>query len=409
MDRRPNVLLILADDLGAECLSSYGGTSYATPNLDALAAGGVRFEYAFATPVCTPSRVQLLTGLYPFRTGWTHGSWTREDADRRLDASVPSVARRLRDAGYVTAAAGKWQLCEHSDIPRHARELGFDEYCLWNSQGEAESPYRRYYDPPTWESGRDEVVTEHDTTYGPDLFTEFLIDFIERHRDERWFAYYPMVLVHRPYVTPDTSPGATGFVDQDQDDAVRFAAHVAYMDRLVGRLVAALERLGLAEETLVLFTADNGTDHRLTSEVGGMRVRGGKARLTESGAAVPLISSWPGTAPAGAVNRELVDFTDVFPTLLEVAGARAPDMLDGRSFAGALRGEPRPGRDWVWVQLGDEWFLRGERWRLHDDGRLFDVSERFLAVEVPVEGRSDEASRAAQRLSDWAEELRASR
>ena len=119
MPARPNVLLILADDLGLECLATYGGNSYDTPTLDALAAEGLVFENAFATPVCTPTRVELLTGLYPFRTGWTVGEWDRPKGERTVDTTLPSLARMLREAGYRTAVAGKWQLSRPPEAPDH--------------------------------------------------------------------------------------------------------------------------------------------------------------------------------------------------------------------------------------------------------------------------------------------------
>jgi len=410
-DTRPNVLLILVDDLGLECLSEYGGTSYATPHIDQLAAGGMRFDYAFCTPVCTPSRVELMTGLYPFRTGWDVGIWTRNYEERLVDPALPSIGRVMQAAGYATAVAGKWQLCHFERSPDHAEELGFDEYCLWTyrlqSQGAVD---HRFWKPSVWESGAKDTEVERDELYGPDLYCDFLIDFIERHQDQPWFAYYPMALVHRPYTaTPDTVLDVAATLaeapEKAEDSLERFGDNVAYMDRIVGRLTAALERLELRDETLILFTADNGTDARITSLVGTLAVRGGKTQLTELGAAVPLIASWPGVIQPGTVNADLIDFTDILPTLADVAGSRAPDGGDGRSFVPQLRGERGHPRDWIYVQLEGHWYIRDRNWRLHDDGRMFDVRDRFREREITERRATPSDREASRRLSATASQL----
>lgn len=414
IDERPNVLLILVDDLGVECLSSFGGTSYLTPNIDALTAGGLRFENAFCTPVCTPSRVQLMTGRYPFRTGWDAGIWTRDYDDRRVDPGLPSIGRVMKTAGYATAVAGKWQLCHFEQEPDHAEQLGFDESFLWTYRlREDGSPDRRFWKPSIWKNGAKDVALERDELYGPDLYCEFLIDFIERHEEERWFAYFPMALVHRPYtVTPATVADVSSTLAEapakEKDSLERFGDNVAYMDALVGRLVAALERLELRDNTLILFTADNGTDARITSLVGNLVVEGGKTKMNDVGAGVPLIASWPGVVTPGTCS-DLVDFTDVLPTLAEVARVEAPEDLDGRSFLPQIQGRRGKPRDWIYVQLEGRWFMRERTWRLHDDGRLFDVRDRFRPREITPQRVTPSSREASRRLSSTAGELLLSR
>ena len=411
-ERPPNVLLILADDLGVECLGSYGGTSYRTPNLDALAAEGVRFTNAFCTPVCTPSRVQLLTGQYPFRNGWDVGEWRRQIGERTLDPALPSIGRLMRDAGYATVVAGKWQIARFHREPDHPGRLGFDEHCLWTYHlSDDDDVTWRFWKPSIWENGRLREDFERDDIYGPDVYADFLIRFLEEPRDEPFFAYWPMALTHRPYtVTPRTVVNAAALVEREPAKATndwdRFESNVAYMDELVGRVIRALEDAGLREETLILFTADNGTDTRITSRMGEREIPGGKSRMTDLGAGVPLIASWPGTVPAGTVCADLVDFTDVLPTLADLAGVTPDSVVDGRSFLPQLGGATGDAREWVYVQLNGKWFIRDRRWRLHDDGRLFDVRERFEPLAIESDGAEAAAARA--RLANAAEALRSS-
>jgi arylsulfatase A len=399
----PNILLIMADDLGVEVLPSYGGTSYRTPNLDALAAAGVRFEYAFATPVCTPSRVEILTGQYPFRNGWSQMLADRPVEDRTLDTTLPSLARVLKRAGYATAVAGKWQLAHLGDTPNHLTALGFDEHCVWTHRLTADSPLsRRFWNPSVWRNGRLDASVERSDVYGPDLFVEFLIDFIERHQDERFFAYYPMTLTHRPYLkTPD-------MLKAPATREAGFASNVRYMDKLVGRLVATIEALGLSDDTLILFTADNGTDYRITSRLGDRSVRGGKTELNDRGASVPLIVRWPGVVSAGTMSNALVDFTDVLPTLAEVAGTSLSEtsVRDGHSFAPLLRGGAFEPRRFVYVEAEGGWFLRDRMWSLDHRGTLRDVSDRFDARRVEAAEATAESRAARARLQGWLETLR---
>jgi len=233
----------------------------------------------------------------------------------------------------------------------------------------------------------------------------FALEFLRRHRDEPFFFYYSSHLVHDPIVaTPDTKPGETS-KDALYDD------NVAYLDKQVGEVVAELDKLGLRERTLILFAGDNGTDagdglnadRKLgsSSTIGGRRLYGGKRHLTEGGAGVPLIATWPGKTPAGRVLRDLVDFTDVLPTLAEVAGAPQPRgvKLDGHSFAPQLRGEKGAPRAWVFSQLDARWFVREDGWKLNERGELFDMSDAPF-TEKPVQADAvDPASLAArQRL-----------
>ena len=292
---QPNILLILADDVGREVLGSYGGTSYPTPHLDQLARTGLRFEHAYSMPVCHPSRICLMTGRYPFRLG--HPVWGTFP-ERWEERTLPQVLKR---AGYATAIAGKWQLALLREDPEHPFRLGFDQYCLF---GWHEGP--RYYQPLIWENGR--IRSDVRDQYGPDAYVRFLTEFMERHQSGPFFAFYSMALCHD--VTDDLEApvpfGPRGRYDN-------FGEMVEAMDQRVGRLVGALDRLGLREKTLIFFTTDNGTPKQsiitaqggklvrepVSSRMGERTIPGGKGDLTDAGTRVPTIANWKGTLPQG--------------------------------------------------------------------------------------------------------------
>ncbi len=218
----PNVILILADDLGYETLGANGGTSYRTPALDKLAAGGARFTHCYAQPLCTPTRVQLMTGQSNVRNYARFGEFP---------AGAVTFANLFQNAGYATGIAGKWQLGRDPGLPR---QLGFDESCLW--QHTRRPP--RYANPGLEYDGVEKDFSNGE--YGPDLVNDYALDFIKRKKDTRFLLYYPMMLTHGPYQpTPDSKtwdPKAQG--EKVNQRPEHFGDMVQYMDKLIGRLVA---------------------------------------------------------------------------------------------------------------------------------------------------------------------------
>jgi len=376
-DERPNFLFILADDLGKEWLSCYGSETHQTPQIDRLAASGVRFENVWATPLCTPTRHEMLTGRYPFRTGWT----VHHDVPRWGEPGFQwdreySLVRSLREAGYATAISGKWQI---NDLRVHADALhrhGFDEHCVWPGFETGNPPAaERYFDPFLQTNGKRET---HKGKFGPDLLCDFTIDFMTRHKDRPFLAYHAMVLPHTPMSkTPlnlDTTASGTAL----------HPGMVDYVDLIVGRLSGALRDLGIERKTIVVFSTDNGSPG-LRARMRGLDVVGGKTKLIESGICVPFVVSCPGWVQAGEVSDALVDFTDILPTFLDLAGAKLPTniTLDGRSFAGALGGKAAAGvsdrgqhapREWIFSQLGQVRVVRDKRYKMWSDGRVFDLA-----------------------------------
>jgi len=410
--KRPNILLIMADDIGIDGFGCYGGESCETPRIDRLAAKGLWFTHAYSQPLCTPTRVQIMTGKY------NHRNWLYFGV---LDPDERTFGHLMRDAGYRTVIAGKWQLQSYDppDFPNAERrrgagmevgDAGFEEWSLFHAR-HTEDKGSRYADPTFDRNG--EVVGPVEGAYGPDTSVAFLLDFFERHPDEPVFAYYPMALPHWPIVpTPDSAEWKDPSKRLEEDEKY-FPDMVAYMDELVGRLVDGLEEQGLREETLVLFYSDNGTDGRITSLFRGEKVRGGKAEPLQTGIRVPLIANWPGTIEAGRVTDRLVDASDFLPTLAALAGAGIPGdwYHDGLSFTPTLHGkEGAPERDWCffWYDPRPGWdkerfsrhvFALDHRYKLFGDGRFFHIAgEGFREEPVDVDDLSPEAEAAREKL-----------
>ena len=409
----PNIIFIMADDLGAECFGSYGGTSYRTPNIDAIAAAGMRFENAYSMPLCGPSRACVLSGRYPFRSGVAASQGIRgfEVPWGRGPKPEITFGNLLRDAGYATAMAGKWAMCQFDKSPDHAIECGFDEYCLW-PKFYAEKFTKRYWTPTVFEDGR--LHADVKDTFGPDRYCDYLIRFMRRNKDRRFLLYYPMALIHGPLESPPGFEG-DGEEDRSKNGSAReasplFKANVEYMDRLVGRIVDAVDELDLGRRTLILFTADNGTEPQVLSTLGDRVVKGGKFTISDEGTRVPFVARWVGTIEPGRVSDDMIDLTDILPTFAELAGAPVPTdrIIDGRSFAPQLRGEPGHPRQWVYLEGplkrpvdGEVTLIRSVRdreWRLDQAGNLFDMSDRYDPQLVEPGARGPEAASARKRL-----------
>ncbi len=382
LPEKPNIILIMVDDLGYECLGINGGSSYNTPELDRLAETGIRFDHCYAQPLCTPSRVKLMTGIYNVRNYVRFGV---------LDRNQTTFAHLLRNAGYATCIAGKWQLGSQLDSPQH---FGFDESCLWQhtrGRTDEEEHDTRYSNPRLEINGQPVDYTKGE--YAPDVTSDFICDFIERNRDKPFLAYYPMILTHCPFVpTPgsadwdSTDRGSTSY----KGDTAYFGGMVSYTDKIVGKLTAKLDELGLRENTIILFTGDNGTDKPVVSVMDGRNVAGQKGETTDAGTRVPLIVNWKGIIPEGQLCNDLVDFSDFFPTLCETAGIAVPATpeIDGRSFFPQLMGQSGNPRDWIYIwysRAGNDSdakvFARNQRYKLYRTGSFYDIDNDVLEKE----------------------------
>lgn len=340
---KPNIIFILADDLGYTDLGCYGSKYYESPNIDRMALEGLRFTAGYtAGPNCQPTRAALLTGQYMPRTGvYTVGSIDRFNWQSRPLRPVDNVARlslekvtladSLKKAGYVTGMFGKWHL--GNDGPHHPGKRGFDEAI--ESSGV-------HFDFKT-----DPKVEYPKGTYLADFLTDKAVDFIRRHKDKPFFLYLPHFAVHGPIQAK--AELIERFRDKEPVGGHRdptYAAMIQSVDESVGRILGLLDELKLAENTLVIFSSDNGgvggyvragikKDEGITDNA---PLRGGKGMLYEGGIRVPYIARWPGEIPKGTTSEQPITSVDLYPTLLEVAGAAPPEKhpLDGESYLKVL-------------------------------------------------------------------------
>ncbi|RVU05839.1 arylsulfatase [Novosphingobium umbonatum] len=371
---QPNIIFILADDIGIEAFNAYGGEYY-TPNIDRLAKEGVRFTQAHATPLCSPSRVRLMTGMESHRNYEAFGY---------LAPGQYTFANMMKSAGYATGIVGKWQLMGNGYDGRVGitpQQAGFDESYLWQLKA-LDAKGSRYWGPTRADNGRAKIAEEG---FGPDADSRYALDFISRHKDKPFFLYYPMVLVHNPFVPTPDNMGAQGA-------KTRFAAMVTYMDRLVGDVMDRLKAEGLDGNTLVIFSGDNGTNRQITSTRAGHDVRGGKGTPTLSGTHVPMILRAPGLLPAGSSREGLFDFADIMPTMAEASGITAPTGLDGVSQWAVAKGEKPAARSWIFQHYAPQWQFAPSRYvfdasyKLYGDGRfmaLDDMSGRETEITAP--------------------------
>ena len=391
---RPNVILIMVDDLGHECVESYGGTSYATPQLTRMALTGAQFNNAHAQNICTPSRVQIMTGQYNVR------NYTRFAT---FDQSQQTFGHAFKDAGYVTGIVGKWQL---GGDAKTIQSLGFDEHCLWNIRG---AQKERYVSPILLTNG---ASIEYPGAYGPDIQQAYAERFIRRHVDQPFFLYYPMTLPHYPFQpTPDSSDWDPK-LDPYYNDTKYFGDMVAYLDKLVGSLIDVVDQVGLSEDTLIIFTADNGTDHRIISQHRGIAVPGAKGKMTGDATQVPFFVRWPGHFKEGIKIDGLIDFSDVFATLRDVADLTLPstiaDQQDGTSFLPLLELRSLETRDhsYCWYMERTDMtdikrFVQDADYKLHADGRFINKKvDRFEQNPLADEELTQLEKTLKERFSD---------
>ncbi|MFP6896470.1 MAG: sulfatase-like hydrolase/transferase [Roseibacillus sp.] len=395
-----NVILIMADDSAADNYGCYGSSFFQSPRLDSLAKSGAKFNHCYSEPVCTPSRVKIMTGRDGIRNYVAFGT---------LDRDETTFGTMMKKAGYATAVAGKWQL-HGGERGSLAPDCGFDTYCLWNYPGGGRS---RYWNPSIMRDGKLLETTEKD--YGPDIFTNFLIEFIEKNKERPFFAYYPMVLVHSPFPkTPDSNPGKEGTRNNKGEALRNFRDMTLYADKCVGKLVDTLEKNGLRERTVVIYTTDNGTGRSLTYPFGNEQRKGEKAYATDGGTHAPLIINCPGTVPAGTISNDLVDFSDMMATIAEITGAKLPAVeLDGRSFWPQCLGNKGNPRKWIFQYYYPKFgtaadahgqgvngleivWAQNQEYKLYRDGTLYATSDRH--EKSPLAPGRDNAVDAARKL-----------
>lgn len=374
---RPNIIYILADDLGIGNVSCYGADHYSTPNIDKLANSGIRFTHCYTAPLCGPSRALILTGRYAFRTG----AMSQSGAGRLKPADEVLIPTVLKSAGYVTSAIGKW-----SQLPLNPSDFGFDDFfrfrgsgVYWNNN-KGKEPYVV--------NGKKKILKDNE--YMPDLMHDHLVKFIVENKNRPFYIHYALSHIHgKIQPTPDTKRSTKEY----------YAENILYMDKLVGKLTRLLDSLKLRENTLIIFMGDNGTAQNYAAEstVNGKQLSGQKGTMLEGGSLVPMIASWPEEIKKGKTSDILIDASDILPTFAELAHAKVPDTLkiDGQSFAFHLRDKKGKPRDWIFMELGNKWYVREDKWKLTNSLELFDMSHAPFEEKPVINYKENKEALAA--------------
>tara|TARA_B100000927_G_scaffold291154_1_gene292136 strand:- start:553 stop:1839 length:1287 start_codon:yes stop_codon:yes gene_type:complete len=415
MSKKPNIILILSDDLGYETLGCYGGTSYKTPVLDNLASTGAMFNNAHVQPLCTPTRVQLMSGKYNFRNYIGFGL---------MDPNERTFGHIYSDNGYKTCIAGKWQLYSYNppdekpedrNKGQKIEDAGFDEYCVWHAH-QTEEKGSRYKDPIIYQNGK--YLNDTKDKYGDDIFADYIIDFIDKNQDEQFFVYFPMTLTHDPKEpTPDseeykffeppsnkTLGGKTFDELENWDDDPKFYKDmVEYHDKVIGKIVSKLDQLNLRDDTIIIYAGDNGTTRGIISMMGDKKIIGGKGLTSDTGTHVPLICNWLGTVKNETIINDLIDASDFLPTMLDISDIKNSDLMDGKSFYPQILGNKGNPRDWIYFYFDPNSprldrpvmeFVREKKWKLYSDNRMFDVlndPDETNEISFDQDGETQEA------------------
>lgn len=340
---KPNIVLIIGDDVGREMPTYNGGESYNTPNLDMMASGGMQFPYFFSHPDGPPSRIAMVTGRYNFRNWVELG--VLADTER-------TFGNLLKNAGYATCFTGKWQF-DGGD--NGIKEHGFDKYRVFmpydpkNPLGDGNGQfYHRYKNPNLYEYGHYMSAAEVNGQYSEDMFYDYASNFIDSNASKPFFLVYSFNLVQKPWVpTPDDAAFATWNPDTDDTNPAKYSrdympSMVNYLDKNIGKLINKVQAKGLMGNTIFLFVSDNATNKSITSMYKGHAVTGSKDSTTFNAINVPFVVYAPGIVAAGKTDTSLVDMTDFFPTFADIAGSSTSSWLplDGKSFYDNMLGTP---------------------------------------------------------------------
>lgn len=437
--RKPNIVYILADDLGYAEVGCYGQTKIRTPNIDKLAAEGMKFTQHYSgNPVCAPSRCALMTGLHTGHAqvrnnrqvggeeGWKLGSTT--GGQWPLEAGTVTVAKILKDAGYTTGAFGKWGL-GRIGTTGDPNKQGFDQFYGYICQRQAHT----YYPNHLWRDGQIEWLEANkdgkEGAYSHDLIAAEALKFIRANKDQPFFLYVPFTIPHAALQVPEDSlaeyrglwpdppyTGDKGYFPHPNPRAC-YAAMVTRMDRSVGQIMTLLKELDLDENTLVIFTSDNGptfnggTDSAFFESA--KPLRGLKASVYEGGIRVPYIARWPGRIKPGSKSEHISAFWDFLPTCCELIGIESPPDIDGISMLPALLGQPQRQKKhkYLYWELNGQQAIRMGKWkalRLKPDAgiELYDLdadvgeSHNLAAQNPELAAKTDEMLRTVRTESD---------
>ena len=381
---KPNVILIMADDIGFECLSINGSKSYKTPILDSLAKNGINFTKAISQPLCTPSRVKIMTGKYNFRN-YEYFTY--------LNSNQKTFGNLFKENGYKTAIVGKWQLNgikvksigdKISQDNQRPYKFGFDEYSLWQLTKIKELG-ERFADPLIEQNGK--FLPRDKDAYGPDIVSDYAVDFIKRNKNNPFFIYYPMLLVHSPFVPTPDSPEWKSLDTRSKENNKYFVDMVAYMDKIIGKIVNELSTQGLAENTLLLFVGDNGTNKKIISQTINGSIKGAKGNTITHGVNVPMVASWPLRIKNHKNYSGLVNFNDFYATFSDIL--KVNNESDGKSLIDIFSNDESKKREVTSIYYDPvsfnsatskfrNVFSQNERYKLYQNGKFFDMEKDVL-------------------------------
>ena len=375
---KPNIILILGDDVGFEIPTVNGGRSYETPNIDGMAQQGMRFTQAYASPLCSPSRFMLMTGKYNFRN---YNAWGV------MNPNEKTLATLLKSAGYTTYVSGKWQF-DGGDA--EIRSLGFDDYSVWDAYENDNFLGSHYKNPAIYENGALLPASATLNKYGDDIFTDRVLNFVSANRNRKFFVYFPITLAHKPFgPTPDDAAAFANWDPSDSNsDATFFPSMIKYMDKKLGQLNDSLKAWNLNNNTIIIFAGDNGTPSEIVSKFNNKDLIGGKSQSNITGTRIPMMITWPSKIVPGTVNGNLVDFTDFLPTFAEAAGISVPadyGTVDGVSFYKQLSNVNSASRSWLFNHYqplskdGENQTLK--RWAQNKMYKLYDSSDNFYNIK----------------------------
>ena len=370
---KPNVILIMADDLGHEALGINGADDYKTPVLDSLARNGINFNNAYSQPLCTPTRVKIMTGK-PNYINYEYFTY--------LNPNQKTFGNLFQENGYKTALAGKWQLNgvqfdldKNQDINR-PYQFGFDEYCLWWLRERGD----RFANPNIVQNGK--KLNKSIDDYGPDIFTDFIVDFIDKNKDDPFFIYYPMALVHDPFLpTPDSED----WTDLEKRNAgnkpIYFSDMLSYMDKIVGKISKALDKNNL-DNTILIFIGDNGTDTKVVTLNKGTEIRGAKGSTIKYASNIPMIVNWNSQIKKGFTSDAMIDFTDFYATFEDILNLESKQSY-GKSILPLITNNNYNERevlityyDPIWGSggLGRGVYAQNKEYKLYKNGNFFNFS-----------------------------------
>ncbi|MCM8528266.1 MAG: sulfatase-like hydrolase/transferase [Lentisphaeraceae bacterium] len=412
-EKKPNIIFIFADDIGYEAVNCYGGLDFETPSLNRMAKEGLLFKNMYTSPVCTPSRVSMHTSLYTFRHKHMGVLPVHKGTREKVNFDkMPTYAQLLRKNGYATSVTGKWQLATLEKWPNHIKDAGYDSWCVWQiwHQGKKTD---RHWNATYNQDGK--VRGDIADKFGPDVLTDYVLDQMTAaaKADKPFFILHNELLPHWPVVdTPD---------DRKLNRKPALSGMINYMDKLVGRILDKVEELGIRDNTYVFFMGDNGTwekdfnnpkfgekgEKKHTRHTIHGNVNGGKAMLCDAGSHVPFLVWGPSGVPRKAVNNELVDVVDLFPTFCELTGTEIPQSIkiDGRSVAKQIHGKSGPKREWTHQGLGSGQNIFDGQWRYFLKKKIL-WDARKLPVETKVSPDSPEAKAAIKKCEDIYQQIR---